>query len=119
MLIEILRPDFIHADERGSLTQLVHEGFRQYNIIFSKKDVVRGKHYHKENREAFYVITGSFKFVAKNDDVTEEHMFKAGDMFLVPPYVTHSFSYLEDTWLASMYDIGVEHEDGSKDIHAE
>ena len=50
MLIEILKPDFVFEDERGKLTQLVHDGYRQMNIIFSKKDVLRGNHYHKENR---------------------------------------------------------------------
>ena len=119
MLIEILKPDFAFADDRGCLTQLVHEGFKQYNVIFSKKDVLRGDHYHKENREAFFVITGGFKFVAKKGGMEEEYSFKKGDMFLVPPYVTHSFYYTEDSWVASMYDLGVEHADGSKDIYTE
>ena len=119
MLIEILKPDFTFFDERGCLTQLVHHGFNQYNIIFSKKDVLRGDHYHRENREAFFVITGGFKFIAKKDGLEEEYNFKQGDMFLVPPYVTHSFFYTEDSWVASMYDLGVEHTDGSKDIYTE
>ena len=119
MLIEILKPDFNFSDERGCLTQLVHKGFNQYNIIFSKKDVFRGNHYHKENREAFFVITGSFKLKLEKDGKKEEYIFKAGDMFLVPAYVIHCFTYLEDCWLASMYDIGVEHTDGTKDIYTE
>lgn len=119
MLIEILSPDFKFSDERGCLTQLVHQGYNQFNIIFSKKDVVRGNHYHKENREVFFVITGSFKVIAEKDGQKEEYTFKASDMFLIPPYVMHSFYYIEDTWLASMYDIGVEHSDGSKDIYTE
>ena len=119
MLIEILSPDFEFSDERGCLTQLVHQGYNQFNIIFSKKDIVRGNHYHKENREVFFVITGSFKVIAEKDFKREEYLFNAGDMFLIPPYVMHSFYYIEDTWLASMYDIGVEHSDGSKDIFVE
>ena len=40
-------------------------------------------------------------------------------MFLVPPYVMHSFKYKEDSLLVAMYDLGVEYEDGTKDIHTE
>lgn len=116
MLIEILSPDFIHEDERGRLTQLVHEGYEQFNIIFSKKDVLRGDHFHKENKEAFYVISGKFRLDAEKDGTRESYTFSDGDMFLIPEYVIHSFYYEEDTWLASMYDKGVEKLDGTKDI---
>ena len=119
MLIKIVEPDFIHKDDRGSLTQLVHEGFRQYNIIFSHKDVLRGNHYHKENTEGFYVITGGFRLDCEKDGIRESYDFHAGDMFIIPPYVTHSFYYTEDTWLASMYDLGVEKPDGGKDIFSD
>lgn len=119
MLIEMMKPDFEFEDERGNLRQLVHEGFSQYNIIFSKKDVLRGNHYHKKNKEAFYVITGAFTLHVSKDGVEETYKFRQGDMFLVPPYVIHSFYYTQDCLVASMYDFGVENEDGLKDIYAE
>ncbi len=118
MLIQIIEPDFINEDERGKLTQLVHDGYKQYNIIFSKKDVLRGNHYHKENNECFYVITGEFSLTVSKGDITENYTFHSGDMFTIPPYVIHSFYYTKDTWLASMYDLGVEHKDGTKDIYS-
>jgi len=37
-------------------------------------------------------------------------------MFLIPPFVNHSFCYHTDTLLASMYDVGVELPNGEKDI---
>lgn len=117
MLIELMKPDFVFDDGRGSLRQLVHEGYSQFNIVFSKKGVFRGGHYHKENNELFYVINGSFEFVASKGQVVEKYTFTEGDMFLVPPYVIHSFSYKEDSLLAAMYDIGVENMDGTKDIY--
>ncbi len=119
MLIKMLTPDFIHTDERGTLTQLVCEGYRQFNIIHSMKDAVRGGHYHKENNEAFYVISGKFTFTAEKDGIGETHTFTAGDMFAVPKLVKHSFVFDEETWLASMYDKGVEKGNGEKDIFSE
>lgn len=118
-MIERLEPDFTFQDKRGALYQLVHEGFRQFNLIFSGAGVLRGDHYHKENTEAFFVVSGSFELTVRRDGTEETYMFQKGDMFLVPPYVTHSFRYLEDTWVASMYDQGVERADGTKDIYTE
>lgn len=121
MLIEILKPDFSFCDERGTLTQLVHDGFKQVNVIFSKKGVARGMHYHKENKEIFYIISGSVKLKVSKDTETEyeEYIFKADDMFLIPQFVKHSFFYEEDTLKVSMYNIGVEYGNGTKDIYLE
>lgn len=117
MLVEILKPDFQFQDERGSLVQLVREGYKQFNIIFSKAGVIRGNHYHKINCEAFYVIEGSLELTLTKDGNTEKHLFKAGDMFRIRPGISHSFYYETDTWLASMYDKGVELTSGGKDIY--
>lgn len=115
-MVQILKPNFEFEDERGTLTQLVREGFSQFNIIFSKAGVFRGNHYHKKNQEAFYVISGEFELTAKKDDSLETFTFTQGDMFLIPPLVIHSFQYRTDTLLASMYDVGVELPNGEKDI---
>jgi spore coat polysaccharide synthesis len=117
MLINILKPDFIFNDDRGTLVQLVHEGYSQMNVVTSKKGVFRGGHYHKINREVFYIISGHFKFTAEKDGIVEEYDFKDGDMFEVLPYVIHSFDYLEDTTLVAMYDKGVELVDGGMDSY--
>ena len=118
MLIEFIKPDFEFSDDRGSLRQLVHDGWKQVNYITSKAGAFRGNHYHKENTEAFYVISGRFKLTAESADgnYKEEYDIKAGDFFTVSPYVNHSFDYIEDTELISLYDKGVEMPDGTKDI---
>lgn len=116
-MIELLKPNFEYEDERGKLIQLVREGFSQFNIIFSKAGTFRGDHYHKENKEVFYVVLGEFDITAEKDEETETFTFSQGDMFLIPPFVKHSFYYHTDTLLAGMYDIGVENPDGTKDIY--
>ena len=103
-LIEILKPDFSFSDERGNLSQLVHEGYKQVNVVTSKGGVFRGGHFHKDNIELFYVVYGEFEFIAEKDSVKEEYMFKAGDMFLVKPYVIHSFNYLKESCVVGLYD---------------
>lgn len=116
-MIKILKPDFIFEDERGSLVQLVSSGYKQFNIIVSRKGSVRGGHYHTVNDESFYVINGKFKLIAydkKNN--REEFLFKKGDMFQIEKNIVHSFFFLEDSIIASMYSLGVELDNGEKDI---
>ena len=116
MLIKFLKPDFIFENEAGSLKQLVHDGWKQFNVITSKAGSIRGKHYHKFNEEGFYIIQGSFNLTVWKDDTKEKYFIKSGDMFLIYPYVFHTFEYLEDTILISMYSNGVEISENEKDI---
>lgn len=119
MLIERLEVDFEHRDGRGSLTQLVHRGYSQFNVILSKGGTFRGGHYHRLNTEAYYVISGSCRVTAKKDGTEEVEVFRAGDFFRIGPYVSHDFDYLEDSVLVTMYSLGVELGDGEMDSYAE
>ena len=116
MLVTIMKPDFIFENEAGSLKQLVHQGWKQINVITSVANAVRGNHYHKFNQEGFYVIKGSFKLKLQKDESQETYIFKSGDMFFIDPFVVHTFEYLEDTILVSMYSEGVELSETEKDI---
>ena len=110
-----LKPDFFFKDDRGSLTQLCRRGFSQVNVIHSFAGAKRGGHLHELNAETFYVISGKCEVVCPG----EKAVFEAGEMFLVPPGLKHSFTFLEDSTLVSMYSLGVELADGSLDIHTE
>lgn len=118
-MIEIIRPDFVFEDERGTLIQLIHEGYNQINVVTSKAGVERGNHFHRLNREGFFVVEGAFLLEASLDGKSENYEFKKGDMFIIEPNVMHRFVYREDTTLVAFYDKGVELPDGTKDIIAE
>lgn len=115
-LYKFLDTDFEHEDSRGKLVQLVHDGYKQVNILYSNKGTFRGKHYHKISNEVFYVISGSVFVELSRGGVDERVSFKTGDFFLIPPYTTHSLSFSEDCIMAAIYDIPVEKENGDKDI---
>ena len=119
MLIEFTKPDFVFENECGSLKQLVHDGWKQINVITSVKDSVRGGHYHKYNKEGFYIVSGSFKLTVWKDELKEEYEIKPGDFFCIFPFVFHTFEYHEDTVLVSMYSNGVELSETEKDIWTE
>lgn len=112
-MLKIIIPDFIFDDERGSIIQLIREGYSQINVITSKKGVSRGGHYHTENEEAFYVITGKLEVTVNGTT----HSFSNGDFFGIDRGDVHSFLFLEDTTLVSMYSKGVEISEGIKDIY--
>lgn len=114
-MLKLLKTDFHFADDRGTIEQLVHQGYRQVNVITSKKGVVRGNHYHKLNDEAFYIVSGALELTVNS----EKMVFQKGDFFGIEPYDMHSFLYLEDTVLVSMYSSGVELPDGTKDMYTE
>lgn len=116
MLIKFIKPDFVFNNDKGSLTQLVHDGWKQVNVITSVLGCTRGGHYHKFNDEGFYVVNGSFTLEVWKGEERETYEMKGGDMFLVLPYVFHTFNYHEDTLLVSMYSKGVELSDTEKDI---
>ena len=111
--------DFQHIDDRGSLSQLIHDGFKQINVLESKKGVERGSHFHKESVEAFYVINGSVKVTLWSKSEKEEAVFTKGDFFEIHPFILHNMLFLSDCLMVQMYDIPVEKNDGKKDIYTE
>ena len=118
-MLNRIEPDFVFENEGGKLIQLVRGGYAQVNVLSSVKGSARGGHYHKINREAFYVIYGKFVLTLEEDGVKECFELSTGDMFVVEPYQKHWFEYLEDTLLVSMYDRGVELPRNLKDIYTE
>lgn len=115
MLIERLKVDFEHRDDRGTLTQLIHKGYSQVNVVISKGGIFRGGHYHELNTEAYYIIKGSCQVTARRGGEEETEIFREGDFFRIGPYITHDFDYLEDSILVTMYSLGVELGDGRMD----
>jgi mannose-6-phosphate isomerase-like protein (cupin superfamily) len=111
--------DFQYRDGRGSLVQLVHDGFAQINVLVSKTGASRGVHFHKRAKEVFYIVYGSVEVKLRSKKASETSMFKQGDFFEIPPFVLHDMFFPEDCLMVQMYDIPVENADGTKDIFME
>ena len=118
-LFERLNTDFEHADNRGRLVQIIHDGYKQVNILETKKGVTRGSHYHKRCREAFYVVRGRVEVSLKRGEEAETIEFGTDDFFAIDANTFHSMFFLEDCLMIQMYDIPVEFNDGTKDIYVE
>lgn len=120
-MIKKIEVDFLHTDDRGTICQILSIPNSQVNYLFTKKGAKRGSHYHKRNREYFYIINGKIKisaFYVKNNAQKEEKVFSKGDLFVIEPYAMHDFEFLEDTQMVVVYDLGVE-ANSEKDIYTE
>ena len=115
-LIENKTVDFSFVDNRGSLYQLVHSGYEQINVLFTKKGVKRGGHYHKRSTECFFVVAGTVEVTAKRGDEEKKYIFSKNSFFQVNPNVVHSMYFLDDCTMVAMYNKCVELDDGTKDI---
>ncbi|MHB8601059.1 MAG: dTDP-4-dehydrorhamnose 3,5-epimerase family protein [Nitrosotalea sp.] len=75
-------------DDRGFLAQILPEGDESFQIkrIYStgnfSRGVIRGFHKHKREKKAFFVPTGSAKFVAV-DDRKDSTTFKEINTFVL------------------------------------
>lgn len=116
MLIDFMEPDFVFENGNYCLKQLVHDGWRQVNVVTAFPGNIRGGHYHKYNREAFYVVKGRLSLTTWKGAEKEEYEMKEGDLFVIHPNVFHTFVYEEETILVSMYSQGVEISETEKDI---
>lgn len=115
--IKFINPDFIHSDDRGTLVQLCSQNkWGQVNYIKSLKKSFRGNHFHDINKELFYVISGKFDLILELNQTKYVYEIIEKDMFIIEPKVTHSFNYKDDTLLITMYDKGVQLENGIMDI---
>ncbi len=118
-LYETKQVDFQYDDQKGSLIQLIHDGFSQVNVLKSNRNTERGNHFHRRAVEAFYVIDGSVNVTLWDKKIKEDVTFKKGDFFEIHPYIIHSMYFQEDCLMVQMYSIPVENEDGTKDIFRE
>lgn len=115
-MYKILSSDFDFNDNRGHLTQLVHQGYQQVNVITSKAGVVRGDHFHKNCREAFYVILGSVDVALQKEGDEQQLHFREHSFFEIEPFTIHRMFFPEDCIMVALYDVPVEMENGEKDI---
>ena len=99
MEIKKIEPAF--EDERGAIWDfLTDETTHHIGFLISKKDAIRGSHYHKEQKQYTLVTKGKIKVTTKNlqnpDSEIEIKELTAMEMVLFPPYCYHSIEAIED-----------------------
>ena len=89
MEIDKIKPVF--SDDRGEIYDILSDPDIQHITIFTiNKDSVRGKHFHKEEKQWLFVLKGQIKVKTKNllekDSKIEEFELKEKDLIFFPTY---------------------------------
>ena len=96
------RPEVAFTDERGDIINILDQPISHVAIITSQARSVRGNHYHPQDQQYMYVVSGSFESVSQDMRFEEprplvKQVFRAGDLVHTPAMVAHAYRYLEDT----------------------
>jgi dTDP-4-dehydrorhamnose reductase len=111
-------PYFYFEDQRGKILGLLQTGnWKEINYIESQKKCIRGNHYHKRTKEAFFIIDGKIKVILKDlkNNKTKIFYVQKGDIFIVNKYVLHTFEIIKNASWINMLSKPMNEND--KDIH--
>jgi quercetin dioxygenase-like cupin family protein len=97
--MKITHPDVAHADERGSIIDILTGTDVNYaTLISSKKGVVRGNHYHKQTIQWVYVLRGQLRALSRMPEgAVEEAILNPGDLLENHPNEEHTLVALEES----------------------
>lgn len=87
------------VDERGEITNVLNRPIRHVAVITSRKGSIRGNHWHPEDEQYMYLISGRYRSVTKDLDTGEatEQIVESGSLVYCPPRVVHAYEFLEDS----------------------
>ena len=104
---DFARSPIVHADARGSFTELLHlGGHGQVSVNVSKPHITKGEHWHHTKHEKFIVLSGEgvIRF-RKPDDQTVIAYRVRGDVpqiVDIPPGYTHNIENTGETDLITL-----------------
>jgi dTDP-4-dehydrorhamnose 3,5-epimerase-like enzyme len=87
------------SEDKGEFVQVsYHEEARHIAYFELKKGYWRGRHYHEQKEEIFYVIDGVIRavFLDLDSKEKEEHILTRGDKLRIKTRCGHVFHGMED-----------------------
>jgi dTDP-4-dehydrorhamnose 3,5-epimerase len=95
-----LNPAF--KDDRGSIWDLLtNDQVNHVGLLKSKKNSIRGKHYHKLQKQHTLIFKGKVKIITKDLTVPnspiEEFILESMEMIVFPPFCYHSIETIDDS----------------------
>ena len=93
-------------DERGIIANILEEPISHVAIITSKKGSIRGNHYHPEQIQYEYLISGRYESVSKDlnekDSKEERQIIEPGSLVITPKMIAHAMKFLEDSVMLNL-----------------
>ncbi len=104
-----IKPEF--SDERGAISNVLEEPINHVAIITSKKGTIRANHYHPEQIQYVYLLSGKFESVSKDlqngeGAKVEKVIVEAGNLITTPPMIAHAMRFLEDSVMLNLTTAG-------------
>jgi len=89
-----------YSDQRGDIFNVFEGKVGHVALITSKKGSVRANHYHKEDLQYIYLISGAYESHScdvKNPQKKQVLYVKPGDIVETPPMIAHAQKFTEDS----------------------
>ncbi len=87
-------------DKRGDIYNVFEGRIEHVALITSKKGTVRANHYHKEDHQYIYLISGAYESHScdvKNPEKKQILKVGPGDIVYTPPFTAHAQKFTEDS----------------------
>ena len=102
--IKKIKPAF--EDQRGAISNILEEPITHIAIITSKKGSIRANHYHPDQTQYEYLISGRYesysKDLTKKDAKVEKQIIEPGSLVITPPMIAHAWNVLEDSVMLNL-----------------
>lgn len=88
------------VDERGAITNLFEGRIEHVALITSKKGSIRANHYHKEDHQYMYLVSGAYESHScdvRNPEKKQVLQVRPGDIVDTPPLTAHAQKFTEDS----------------------
>ncbi len=87
-------------DVRGEIHNIFEGRIEHIALITSKKGTVRANHYHKQDHQFIYLVSGAFNSHSVDTrDTSKRQVLKLvpGDIVETPAYIAHAQEFTEDS----------------------
>jgi len=88
------------TDARGAISNIFEGRIEHIALITSKKGSVRANHYHKQDVQYIYLVSGAYESHScdiKDPSRKQVLQVKPGDIVFTPPLVAHAQKFTEDS----------------------
>ena len=103
---KIIKIEPAFEDERGIISNILEEPITHVAIITSKKGSIRANHYHPEQIQYEFLISGSYESVTKDISVegaeVETKLIGPSSLVITPPKIAHAMRFLEDSVMLNL-----------------
>jgi len=98
-IIKKIEPAF--EDERGVISNILDMPIAHIAIITSKTGSIRANHYHPEQTQYIFLVSGSYethsKDLNKEDAEVEKEIVEPNSLVITPPMIAHAMKFVEDS----------------------